>query len=74
MTAMPAWDRTWSCKNNTAAATALRAACGRINKLITHTGRIKIDGKISVLVPGEILYTEGRRRYGCVWQGSGERV
>ena len=37
MTAMPDWNGTRSCiKANTAAAMALRAACGRINKLITH--------------------------------------
>lgn len=43
-TAMPGWDGTRpGIKSNTAAAMALRAACGRINELIIHTSGFAVQ-------------------------------
>ena len=49
MTAMPDWDGKRLCiKSNTAAAAmALRATCGRLNKLITHTRVFPLSQKFS---------------------------
>ena len=69
--AQPSRDPTWSEWVTLPAVRCL--SFGTFIPYVGSTGWIKIDGKISVLNPGGILYTEGRR-YGCVRLGSGERV